>query len=399
MGYQGFLNILQNCPTQDLVNILLDACSSLGSESSPQLRQQLCRSASLCLEDHYRTHAGVPNGNLSASDYARLVEQVACGGTNQQRALLDDKGVVRLIRPQCPKHDQPTKCRAALCRSTSSLLGEIASRNFGYAKVSTEMHHSMAMRGCELTVYLEPEHADSRPGDEYLPSDPSTHSRAGIAAYASKPNAKRPLPLIVAYSDAMKRLLCAIDIIAPTSATVLISGETGVGKELIARRLHAVSDRAAAEFVAVNCGAIPEDLADSALFGHEKGAFTGAREKHMGYFERAKNGTLFLDEINSLPISTQGRLLRVLQEGEYARVGGHQTLHTNARIVVASNSPLDAAVQRGEFRKDLWFRLNIIDLHVPPLRENRENIPYLVEYFLGKLQMKYHKQVDAVSER
>ena len=168
---------------------------------------------------------------------------------------------------------------------------------------------------------------------------------------------------------------------------------------MIARRLHDHSGRADEAFVAINCGAIPEDLADSTLFGHEKGAFTGARERHRGYFERAQNGTLFLDEINSLPIATQARLLRVLQEGEYERVGGHQVLHSNARILASTNTSLSEAVQRGEFRKDLLFRINIIDLHVPPLRESRANIPQLVEHILRKLRKKYQKQVVAVSDR
>lgn len=383
---------------QDLVGILLEACTTLGDGASSQLKQQLNRSASLCLEDYYRSHSTTQSAGMTTDDYARLVEQVACGGHIRGRVSTDKHNRLRLVHSDCPLGTNPEMRKSALCQAATDLLGEIASRNFGYAKVSIDKQRSKQFCRCEFVIHLDRDGAVSMPGQEYFAARQDAGQRPESAAGETDSVAQPSLPYIVAHSAPIKQLLNAVDIIAPTTATVLITGETGVGKELIARRLHCASDRAAEEFVAVNCGAIPEDLADSALFGHEKGAFTGAREQRKGYFERADNGTLFLDEINSLPASTQGRLLRVLQEGEYDRVGGRQTRRTNARVVVASNASLEEAVQRGDFRKDLWFRLNIIDLHVPPLRENRENIPHLVDYFLEKLQLKYGKRVDVVSD-
>ena len=182
-------------------------------------------------------------------------------------------------------------------------------------------------------------------------------------------------------------------------ATVLVTGETGVGKEVVARALHALSERWNKSFVAVNCGAIPETLIETTLFGHEKGAFTGAYEVHHGLFHRAEGGTLFLDEVNSLSAATQVKLLRVLQEGEYERVGGNHTLSADVRIVAASNFPLDHAVERGEFRRDLYYRLNVVHLEVPPVRERPEDIPPLVDHLLEKLRHKHHKPIHAVSPR
>lgn len=187
----------------------------------------------------------------------------------------------------------------------------------------------------------------------------------------------------------MRKALEAVEIVSPTPATVLITGETGVGKEVIARAIHAMSKRMEHEFIAVNCGAMPENLIESALFGHEKGAFTGAYNVHNGFFERASQGTLFLDEIDSLPISSQARLLRVLQEGEFERVGGRQTLQTDARIIAASNKNLEEEVDSGRFRHDLYYRLNVVPIHIPPLRERMDDIPPLVQHFLARLSDKY----------
>jgi DNA-binding NtrC family response regulator len=197
----------------------------------------------------------------------------------------------------------------------------------------------------------------------------------------------------------MRAALEAVEIVAPTPATVLITGETGVGKEVIARAIHAMSDRGQHEFVAVNCGAIPENLIESALFGHEKGAFTGAYNVHHGYFERADRGTLLLDEIDSLPVSAQVRLLRVLQEGEFERVGGRQTLQTGARIIAASNQDLEAVVERSRFRRDLFYRLKVVPIHVPPLRERADDIPPLVRHFLSRLAEKYPSTHKVLGEK
>ena len=201
---------------------------------------------------------------------------------------------------------------------------------------------------------------------------------------------------IVARSRAMHRALQAIKTIAPTSATVLITGETGVGKELVARALHALSNRSDRPFIAMNCGAIPETLIESTLFGHERGAFTGAHQACPGVFERAQDGTLFLDEIDSLSPAGQQRLLRVLQEGDYTRVGGRQILRAHARIVTATNRGLEEAVRQGAFRKDLFYRFNVLPLAIPPLRERPEDIPALVEHILTKLNRKYDKQITSI---
>jgi two-component system response regulator HydG len=178
---------------------------------------------------------------------------------------------------------------------------------------------------------------------------------------------------------------------------VLIQGQTGVGKELIARAIHAMSERCQKPFIPINCGAIPESLIESALFGHEKGAFTGAIEVHQGYFERAEGGTLFLDEVDSLSPAAQTRLLRVIQEGELERVGGKQTLTVDLRIISATNQNLENLVQQGLFRNDLYYRINVVRLNIPPLAERPEDLPYLVQLIIQRLNKKYNKTVESVS--
>jgi two-component system response regulator HydG len=195
----------------------------------------------------------------------------------------------------------------------------------------------------------------------------------------------------------MQKVLKSIEVIAPTQATVLIEGQTGVGKELIARAIHAMSERSTKPFIPINCGAIPESLIESALFGHEKGAFTGAIEVHQGYFERAEGGTLFLDEIDSLSPAAQTRLLRVIQEGELERVGGKQTLNVDLRIISATNQNLAEIVKQGDFRQDLYYRINVIKLTIPPLAQRTEDLPYLVQLILKRMNKKYNKQVESVS--
>jgi DNA-binding NtrC family response regulator len=204
---------------------------------------------------------------------------------------------------------------------------------------------------------------------------------------------------IVAESEAMRTALQAVEVVAPTPASVLISGETGVGKEVVARAVHALSRRADRIFLAVNCGAIPENLMESALFGHEKGAFTDAVQAREGFFERTNGGTLFLDEVDCLPLPAQVRLLRVLQEGEYERVGGHQSRFTDTRIVAASNSDLERLVADGRFRQDLYYRINVVPIHIPPLRERPDDISALVTHFLKRLTQKYTGPHKVLSER
>ncbi|MGH7491268.1 MAG: sigma-54-dependent transcriptional regulator [bacterium] len=168
---------------------------------------------------------------------------------------------------------------------------------------------------------------------------------------------------------------------APTQTRVLLLGESGTGKELAARALHETSERAQKPFVKVNCAAIPEELIESELFGHERGAFTGATASREGKFQQAHQGTLFLDEVGDMSLKAQAKVLRVLQEGEFERVGGNQTHRVEVRVIAATNKDLEAEVKRGAFREDLWFRLNVVPIHLPPLRERREDIPALVRHF------------------
>jgi two-component system nitrogen regulation response regulator NtrX len=186
---------------------------------------------------------------------------------------------------------------------------------------------------------------------------------------------------IVGESPALWKVLEAVKRAAPTNATVLLRGESGVGKELVARTIHRNSARAAQRFVQVNCAAIPEELIESELFGHEKGSFTGATEKQIGKFEQADRGTIFLDEIGDMSQKTQAKVLRVLQEQEVERLGSARTIKVDVRVIAATNKNLEEAIERGEFREDLYFRLNVIPIVVPPLRERPEDIPKLVEHF------------------
>ena len=186
---------------------------------------------------------------------------------------------------------------------------------------------------------------------------------------------------IVGNSPALRKVLESVKRAAPTNATVLLLGESGVGKELVARTIHRNSPRAGQRFVQVNCAAIPEELIESELFGHEKGSFTGATEKQIGKFEQADRSTIFLDEVGDMSPKTQAKVLRVLQEQEVERLGSARTIKVDVRVIAATNKHLDEAIQRGEFREDLYFRLNVIPIVVPPLRERREDIPLLVQHF------------------
>lgn len=190
---------------------------------------------------------------------------------------------------------------------------------------------------------------------------------------------------IVGESPALRKVLEAVKRAAPTNATVMLLGESGVGKELVARTIHRNSSRAGQRFVQVNCAAIPEELIESELFGHEKGSFTGATEKQIGKFEQADRGTIFLDEVADMSQKTQAKVLRVLQEQEVERLGSARTIKVDVRVIGATNKNLEEAIQRGEFREDLYFRLNVIPIVVPPLRERREDIPQLVRHFAKQI--------------
>jgi transcriptional regulator with GAF, ATPase, and Fis domain len=196
----------------------------------------------------------------------------------------------------------------------------------------------------------------------------------------------------------LQQVLVRVAKVAPTDSTVLITGETGTGKELIARAVHKASKRSDRAFVSVNCAAIPTSLIASELFGHEKGAFTGATQRRLGRFELAEGGTIFLDEVGELPPETQVALLRVLQEREFERVGGNKSIKTNVRVIVATNRDLQASIAAGTFREDLFYRLNVFPIEIPPLRERREDIPMLVQYFIDRYARREGRNIGRVSK-
>lgn len=203
---------------------------------------------------------------------------------------------------------------------------------------------------------------------------------------------------IVGQSDAMQQVFKMVGRVAGSEAPVMITGESGSGKELVARALHHYSQRSRKSFLAINCAAIPENLLESELFGHEKGAFTGAHNQRIGRFEQCDGGTLFLDEIGEMPLPTQSKLLRVLQESEFSRVGGNQTIRTDVRIVAATNKNLEQEVIDKKFREDLFYRLNVVRIHLPPLRQRQEDIRLLAEYFLQRIANRKLRPLLKLSE-
>ncbi len=208
----------------------------------------------------------------------------------------------------------------------------------------------------------------------------------------------RALPRIIGTSAALRRVLGLVRVVAPTDATVLIQGETGTGKELIAEAIHKCSDRSSGPFVKVNCAAIPSGLLESELFGHERGAYTGAIARSIGLFERANRGTLFLDEIGDLPLEVQPKLLRVLQERQFERLGGAATIHTDVRVICATHSNLIEMTEERQFRADLFYRLSAFPIELPPLRERPEDIRLLVRHFAMDYAERMQKPIAVISE-
>ena len=202
---------------------------------------------------------------------------------------------------------------------------------------------------------------------------------------------------IVGTSPALQKVLDQVRIVAPTDATVLLHGETGTGKELIARAIHNLSSRRHRPYVRMNCAAIPSGLLESEMFGHERGAFTGALMQRKGRFELADKGTLFLDEIGDISLEVQPKLLRAVQEQEFERLGSAATIHVNVRMIAATHRDLGAMIQQEKFREDLFYRFNVFPIEIPPLRERREDIPLLVNYFVAKASRQMRKQIPSVS--
>jgi transcriptional regulator with PAS, ATPase and Fis domain len=396
---------------QAFLNEVMRVCDQHGLNRRDELIEHIGLNASESFESAYRYEFGLA-APLNAEQYADFI--IAIKNRIGGNFSLDssDKDCIRVVNTRCPFGER-VKNFPELCHMTSSVFGGIAARNFGYAKVELRKRIATHDGMCEVCIHTNPKAATQYAGTEYHRDDVpavkplvyETRQRMEERMRAvwcpvgelAAPMKECERASIVAHSPLMHETLLAVEKVAPTLATVLITGETGVGKEVIARAIHAMSERWNKNFVAVNCGAIPETLIESTLFGHEKGAFTGAHEVHHGLFHRAEGGTLFLDEINTLSAATQVKLLRVLQEGEYERVGGSHILSADVRIVAASNFPLDQAVERREFREDLYYRLNVVHLRIPPLRERPEDIPSLVDHILGKLRHKYHKPIHTVS--
>jgi DNA-binding NtrC family response regulator len=371
--------------------------------------EQLGLQASGFFEAAYRREYGI-DGALDRERYADLIVALKNRiGGNFSRAS-SPPGLVRVVNTRCP-FGHAVEQTPELCHMTSSVFGGIAARNFGYAKVVLDRTIARGDRGCLVSVYLDEQLARQADGDEYRREEGRIRAASGPAEVSvrlderferlwcrSGKTAERQdqRPHLVAKSPALRRALEMVSVVAPTPATVLVTGETGVGKEVIARAVHALSERWRKPMLAVNCGAIPETLIESALFGHERGAFTGAYEVHHGVFERAHGGTLFLDEIDSLPLAAQARLLRVVQDREFMRVGGKQTMRADVRIVAAASQPLEVLLQRGTFREDLYYRINVLPIHVPPLRERPEDILGLIDHFLARLSERYGKNVRQI---
>lgn len=394
---------------QTFILELMHASEQQGQKHCEELIEHIAKTAGCFFEETYRenTHK---SEQLDIESYTELILGIKNNIGGKFSLVSSNQDCITVTNSRCPFGEQVTNF-PELCRMTSSVFGGIAARNFGYAKV--EIKKSIARKDgkCDVCIYTNPHAAKGHAGMEYTDPTPvkeindinelhckiETNMQRLWHKQSKQLSKKQQPPAIVAKSPMMQKILQSIEVIAPTMATVLIQGQTGVGKELIARAIHAMSDRYHKPFIAINCGAIPESLIESSLFGHEKGAFTGAIEVHQGYFERAEGGTLFLDEVDSLSPAAQTRLLRVIQEGELERVGGKQTLAVDVRIISATNQNLEGLVKQDLFRNDLYYRIDVVSLSIPPLVERPEDLPYLVQLVIQRLNKRYNKQVKSVS--
>lgn len=359
--------------------------------------------AATCLESFGRGKQSLAGDeSLDEASYARLIIDIKNQIGGKFSLSSSAPGRVSVVNHACPFGDAVMQA-PELCRMTSSVFGAIAARNFGYAKVNLHKRIAAGDGRCEAHIFIDPEIGRMQPGDEYemhnntvsswLAGQDAPELQRNLSdAWCEDESSLRQMSSrvdVVAESYAMRTVLHMAKVAALTDASVLISGETGVGKEVIARAVHVFGDRYEKPFITVNCGAIPEGVVESELFGHERGAFTGAYDIHHGYFARADGGTLFLDEIDALPLLVQVKLLRVLQEGTFQRVGGSQFLTADFRVLAATNRDIDHLLRSGCFRQDLYFRLNVIQIDIPPLRNRPDDLSALVHYIMKRLAKKY----------
>ena len=227
----------------------------------------------------------------------------------------------------------------------------------------------------------------------------NTQAKWELEELRTKMNPEEEYRLLFGMSERMRKVQAILDQVAGTDITVLISGESGTGKELVAKAVHKSSDREAEPFVKVNCAALPRELLESELFGFEKGAFTGAHRRKYGRFEMAQNGTIFLDEISEMHLDLQSKLLHVLQEKQFFRIGGEKEVKAGCRILCATNKNIERMVEEGKFRRDLFYRINVVNILVPPLRERKEDIPYLVDYFMSRYSQMYNREMMKISQK
>ncbi|WP_295625274.1 sigma 54-interacting transcriptional regulator [uncultured Nitrosomonas sp.] len=409
---------MKNSPLSELTPVfflqtfileLMHASEQQGQKHCEQLIEHIAKTAGCFFEETYRdnTHK---NEQLDVESYTELILDIKNNIGGKFSLVSSNQDCITVTNSCCPFGEQVTNF-PELCRMTSSVFGGIAARNFGYAKVEIKKSIARQDGKCDVCIYTNPQAAKGHTGMEYTDTTPvkeindinelqcriETNLQRLWHKQSKQISKKYQPPAIIAKSPMMQKILQSIEVIAPTPATVLIQGQTGVGKELIARAIHAMSDRHHKPFITINCGAIPESLIETALFGHEKGAFTGAIEVHHGYFERAEGGTLFLDEVDSLSPAAQTRLLRVIQEAELERVGGKQTLAVDVRIISATNQNLEDLVKQDLFRNDLYYRINVVRLNIPSLTERPEDLPYLVQLIIQRLNNRYNKEIESVS--
>lgn len=365
------------------------------------------------LEEIYRNSNGI-EGVLSLEEFGELLVDLknSIGGEFEVTQITEDS--LHLKTAKCP-FGSLVESAPALCHMTSSIFGGIAARNYSYAKVELKKRIALGSDHCHICIHRNPDSCKQVIGDEYFsdgikiiaetraPSElqkrieERLHS-LWVKEHSPKRNkATSEAPGLIAQSDAMLSVLKSVEIVGPTNVPVLISGETGVGKEIIARSIHAMSTRKDAPFIAVNCGSIPHELVETELFGHELGAFTDAKAAHEGRFERADTGTLFLDEVNSLPLKAQVTLLRVLQEGRFERIGGKKFISCDVRIIAATNQELSDLVDKGDFRQDLFYRLNVVPLYIPPLRERPEDMRPLIKLLMERFSKRYNTEIKKLT--